>query len=570
MGLPCTWTTACPDWENRIVAGESLIALPPLFPVAGDQGLAYLHDLTARDVGDGTMTFGQLCRPWINDFVRSIFGACDPQTGIRHITEFFLLISKKNAKSTIAAAIMLTALLLNWRPDAEYIILAPTKEVADNSFKPAASMIRADPELEELLIVQDHLRTITHIETGATLKVVAADSGTVAGKKATGVLIDELHEFGKMPNAESMLVEATGGLASRDEGFIIYLSTQSDTPPAGVFKKKLEYARRVRDGLVNDPRFLPVLYEFPQAMLESQAYLDPKNYYVTNPNMGASVSESFLIRKLQVAGEDGEDSLQGVLAKHLNVEIGLNLRQDRWPGANYWLKKVEKRLVSLEYLIERSEVITVGIDGGGLDDLLGLAVLGRDYETGEWLLWTKAWGNPSVKQYRKDIVTTLEGFEKAGEFVFVQNFGDDTAEVAAVCHQVKESGLLHKVGMDPNAIGTLLDDLEEVGIILDPEDAERNEIVSVNQGYRLAGAIKTCETKVSKGEFLHGGTGLMNWCVGNAKVKVVGNAIVVTKQVSGKAKIDPLMAVFNAVALMQNNPPSKRVRFDFSDMLIAG
>ena len=75
---------------------------------------------------------------------------------------------------------------------------------------------------------------------------------------------------------------------------------------------------------------------------------------------------------------------------------------------------------------------------------------------------------------------------------------------------------------------------------------------------------------MSRREFLHAGTGLMNWCVGNAKVKVVGNAIVVTKQVSGKAKIDPLMATFNAVALMQNNPPSKRVRFDFSDMLIAG
>lgn len=283
------WTTACKDWQKRIVSGRSLIPCAPLFPSEAASALDVFKALRVVDA-PGRPTFAETGDDWIFDFVEAIFGAYNPDTGVRLINQFFLCVSKKNGKSTIAAGIMLTALIRNRRQSNELIIVAPTIKAANNSFKPAADMVRADPELNAaengFLHVIDHQRTIKHLTTGATLQILAADTGTVVGNKAAFILIDELWEFGPKAKADAMMREAAGGLVARPEGFLISITTQSDAPPAGVFKDKLDYARGVRDGEIKDRQFLPVIYEFPKAMVESEAYLDPANYYVTNPYIG--------------------------------------------------------------------------------------------------------------------------------------------------------------------------------------------------------------------------------------------------------------------------------------------
>ena len=551
------WSTACPDWERRIVARESLVPLAPLFPDEAKQALAIFRELRIVDA-PGSPTMGEACRPWIFDFVGTLFGSYDPEIGRRLITESLVCLSKKNAKSTIAAGIMLTALLRNWRESAEFLILAPTIEIANNSFFPARDMVRKDDELSALLHVQDHVRTITHRGNGSTLKVVAAENDSVGGKKATGVLVDELWLFGKRPDAENMLREACGGMASRPEGFTIFLTTQSDDPPAGVFRQKLQYARGVRDGRIVDKQFLPVIYEFPEKMLKAGEHRMPQNFYVTNPNMGASVDASFLEREMRKAEESGEESVRGFLAKHLNVEIGLALRSDRWAGADHWMKRADSSL-TLDAIIERSDVLAMGLDGGGLDDMLGLCVLGRDMNTGVWLAWSRAWIHRIVLDRRKSEAARFEDFAKAGDLIIIDDDSDeDISDVCDIGRQLVASGKLHQIGVDPYGIGAIVEALTDDGCGVLPE-----QVAGVSQGWKLTGAIKTAERKLASGGLLHGGTALMAWCVGNAKAEPKGNAVHITKQASGFAKIDPLMALFNAVSILSLAPPANIIGSDY-------
>lgn len=546
------WTTACPDWERRIVAGESLIVSPPLFPDVADQAWDICSGFILTDV-TGHPTIGQVARPWLRDLVRTIFGSESPE-GRRLINEYFLMVSKKNAKSTIAAAIMLTALLMNWRDMAELLILSPTIEVANNSYKPISAFIKADEELQDMLKVQDYHRLVTHQETGAFLKVVAADEATVTGKKASFVFVDELHEFGKKGRASNMLLEATGGLTSRPEGFVIYATTQSEEPPAGVFKDKLAYARKVRDGEKVDRKFLPIIYEFPRHMLDEGAHKDLANAYVTNPNWGASVDIERITQLHGEAEEKGEEGLKEFWAKHLNVEIGINLRSNRWPGADFW-EAAAIPVFSLEELLERSEVVEVGIDGGGLDDLLGLAVLGRETDTGRWLSWGRGWIHQIALDRRKSEESKYRDFIKAGDLVLVERVGQDVEEVVQIVEQIVDTGLLDKVGVDRLGLGAIYDAL--VGTEEMPGPVEADQVVGIPQGYQLNGAIKTAERHVAARKLVHGGSALMAWCVGNAKTVLQGNAVTITKQASGVGKIDLLMALFDAVYLMALNPEAK-------------
>jgi phage terminase large subunit-like protein len=225
--------------------------------------------------------------------------------------------------------------------------------------------------------------------------------------------------------------------------------------------------------------------------------------------------------------------------------------------------------------------VTIGIDGGGLDDLLAVTVIGRHRETGAWMWWSKAWVDRKVLELRKEIAASLQDLADAGDLEIVDirtgreaephagaaegalNRGaraatsPDVLGVGALVRRVWEAGLLPEkngVGLDPVGVAAIV---HELGFL--PEGC----MTSVPQGYRLNGAIQGAARKLADGGLLHGGQPLMTFAVGNAKQETRGNAVVITKETAGRSKIDPLLAGFNAFALMSLNPEAMSADVEF-------
>jgi len=266
----------------------------------------------------------------------------------------------------------------------------------------------------------------------------------------------------------------------------------------------------------------------------------------TNPEMRSSAACGMVMRSSAAA------AVALIASQHFNVQVGMSLRADGWAGAHYWSRGVEPGL-SLDGVLARSEAVVVGIDGGGLDDLLGIAVLGREKGTKAHLAWTHALISPEGLERRKANTGVYERFQADGDLTVVEELPDDISAVTEIVEKVKVAKKLAGVGVDAIGIGGIVDALAKIGVT-----QENNLLAGVRQGISLMGAIKTVERKLVDGSFKHGGQALMTWCAGNARIVPTPTGMRIARDDSGYGKIDPLMALFNASALMATNPMAQK------------
>lgn len=560
---------ACPDWWEKIKAGETPMAAVPLNEKRAAKALAFFNRLKLPDV-PGNPPLSEACGEWFRDILCAFLASESPVTKKRLVWELLCMVPKKNSKTTYVAALGLTALYMEDAPNRQMLLVAPSQNISERCFNQAQGMVRLDKRLDAIFKVQDHLKSITRRKTGTALDVKTFDTTIVTGEIPILTIIDELHELGKKAKAAAVMQQIRGGGITMQGGQVLMITTQSDEIPAGIWKTELAKARAIRDGRGGSaPILLPILYEFPHELQRNQAYWkDQRNWAAILPNLGKSIDPERLVDDYENNGKVNREAEKIWLSQHLNIEMGVGMLTDGWAGAAHW-GKAEDATITLDTLLARSEAVVVGIDGGGLDDLYGMTVLGREpaeYEVKvkvagvevtvwmkRWISWSTAWCHRDVLQLRQSIASRLEDFERDGELKIVDNTLLALAESVALIKHINGSGLLASVAVDPEGpFGELVDALAHIEIT-----EESDQVVGVGQGYKLMNAIKTTEGRLSNGMLMHAKSGLMDWCVGNVKIEPTATAIRATKQNAGDAKIDPWAAMQNAATVMVRNPVAR-------------
>lgn len=575
------WDLSCVDWEERLRDGRSIIPDLPLIESEAEFGLSFFDQLRLPDV-PGTPTLGApdfAAGEWFRNIVRTTFGSYDPASRTRYIRDILALAPKGSSKTSYSAGLMLSVMLMNKRPNAEALFVGPTQSISDRAYEQASGMIELSKDLKNRFDTKDHTKTIVDKVNGSEMKVKTFSLDILTGSILIFVLLDELHLLGRSAHTTKVLRQIRGGLGKTPEGVLLMTTTQSDDVPAGAFRDELVMARKIRDGKFKNKiirPMLPILYELPKEIAKEQAlWEDSDNWPMVMPNLGRSVHLNDLIPDWETEKTKGKHAVNVWASQHLNIEIGVGILTDGWPGAEYWIES-EDETITLDTLIARCEVIVVGVDGGGLDDLFGLTVLGREpaeieieepveqdgkvtkvkRKTKRWLSWSHAWCHKGVLERRKSIAAELESFEADNEITIVDDKLEDVTEIVDVVEKINNAGLLACVAIDSEGpYGEFVDALDDIGVT-----EEGGQIVGIGQGWKLMNAIKTTERKLANGTLMHAKSRMMAWCVKNVKIEPTATAIRATKQNAGDLKIDPWCALQCAATVMIKNPvPSSSV-----------
>lgn len=232
-------------------------------------------------------------RPWQEAIVRQLFGTLRPD-GLRQYRTAAMFLPRKNGKTEIGAAIALFCLMGENEPGGEVYSAAVDRHQASLVFGVAAQMIRNDPELSRLCRITDSTKRILYEPTQSVYRALSGDADAGHGLNASCVIADEVHVW---PDAKLWNVLRTSS-GAREQPLMVAITTM------GYDKDSLCYqlydrACKVRDGIVDDPTFLPVIFEAPKESDWSEEAV----WRAANPALGDYRSIDEMRQQFQEARE---------------------------------------------------------------------------------------------------------------------------------------------------------------------------------------------------------------------------------------------------------------------------
>lgn len=239
-------------------------------------------------------------------YLQALFGFVNDE-GIRRFKESFFLVARKNGKSTLASGIELYMAIADGEGGAEVVSAATKKEQANIVFKEAVNMVSQSEYLRKHL--KKRKTDIYFPATFSTISALSSDSNTLDGLNLHCAVIDELHAI-KDRNLYEVLKQ---GMSARRQPLLLMITT-AGTVRENIYDDIYQYATKVADGIVEDERFLPVIYELDNR----DEWTKPENWLKANPSLGRIKKYDDLAEKVERAKKNPSE-ISGILTKDFNI-----------------------------------------------------------------------------------------------------------------------------------------------------------------------------------------------------------------------------------------------------------
>ena len=287
--------------------------------------------------------------PWMEEAFFDIF-RLNPD-GRRRFRTYLLGVPRKNAKSTLGAALAVYMLLIDRSDEAPVVISAAgDRKQARLVFDMAKEMILASPELAEVCtIYRDEIRT----NRGGLYKAVSADAGLAHGLNPSVVIVDEYH----VHKTDDLYVALNTGSAMRNEPLTLVISTAGFDEAESPLGRLYSYGLRVQSGEVEDPAFGMTWYGPPDGEFD---HADPEVWKLANPSWSIMNQEEMATSCRQMPESE-------FIRYRLN---GWTSTENAFLPAGSW-----DALEDSEKALEPGDPVVLGFDGAWRNDSTALVAI---------------------------------------------------------------------------------------------------------------------------------------------------------------------------------------------------
>lgn len=454
---------------------------------------------------------------WQRDkVVRPLFG-WKRADGTRRYRRAYIEVPRKNGKTVLAAGLALYMLYADGEPGAEVYSAAVDREQASLVFDEAKAMVQMCPQFAKISEV--YRKAITVPGTRSSYRVLSADVKGSHGVNASAVIFDELHA---QPTRElwDVLNTSTG---ARRQPLVVAITT-AGYDRESICWEQHEYARQVRDGIIEDDSFLPVLY----GAEDGDDWLDEAVWHKANPSLGQTIKLEYLQREAERARVT--PAYQNTFRRlHLNQWTA---QESRWLPMEAWERCADP---FDEELLDGAECYG-GLDLASTSDIASL-VLCFPSEPGEPELYTwlaRFWipAQNIIERARQHRVP-YDAWVRDGLVVATPGNMIDYAYIAREIEALSERYNIREIAFDRWGAFQLSAALQGAGLTM----------IGFGQGYMsMAAPTKELLRLVLDSKLRHGGNPVLRWMADNLIVDQDAAGNVKPNKAKSREKIDGIVA----------------------------